>query len=339
LNTVIRWFDTSRGTGSEDESVDWLRIVPFLVLHAGCLAVWWVGWSGIALTVALASYAVRAFAITAFFHRGLAHRAFRTGRVVQFFFAFLGTAATQRGPLWWVAHHRQHHAHADTGRDPHDATRGFWWSHMGWFLCRAAFDTRVDRVPDLVRFAELRWLNRFDLVPPLVYAVAMFVVGEALRPLYPQTGGWQMLVWGYVVATVALMHATFLVNSVGHRHGRRAYRTRDGSRNSWWLAMITLGEGWHNNHHRHSGSARLGLRRWELDPAHAVLRLMASVGLVRDLDSLIGQIPGEGLRAGSRGRRTRQEVRRQHARRQGARPCPEFADRGLRRPDFRRQQL
>lgn len=288
MDTVIRWFDTARTTGSDDESVDWLRVVPFLALHAGCLAVWWVGWSGVALWVALGSYAVRAFAISAFFHRGLAHGAFRTGRTVQFVFAVLGTAATQRGPLWWVAHHRAHHAHADTRRDPHDATRGFWWSHMGWFLSRAAFDTRFDRVPDLARFAELRWLNRCDLLPPVAWAVAMFALGEALRPFHPQTGGWQMLVWGYVVATVALMHATFLVNSVGHRRGRREFETRDGSRNSFGLALITLGEGWHNNHHRHSASARLGLRWWELDPAYAVLRAMAWVGLVRDIKTVSG---------------------------------------------------
>lgn len=288
MDTVIRWFDTARRAGPGDESVDWLRIVPFVALHAACAAVWWVGWSGIALWVALGSYAVRAFAISAFFHRGLAHRAFRTGRIVQFVFAFLGTAATQRGPLWWVAHHRNHHAHADDRGDPHDSTRGFWWSHMGWFLCRAAFDTRIERVPDLARFPELRWLNRYDLVPPVFCAVAMFALGEALRSVYPQTNGWQMLVWGYVVATVVLMHATFLVNSVGHRHGRRPWETRDRSRNSWWLAAITMGEGWHNNHHRHSASARLGLRWWELDPAYAVLRAMAWVGLVRDLKTVSG---------------------------------------------------
>ena len=288
MDTVIRWFDTARSAGPGDESVDWLRIVPFVALHAACAAVWWVGWSGVALSVAAGSYAVRAFAISAFFHRGLAHRAFRTGRVVQFVFAFIGTAATQRGPLWWVAHHRNHHAHADGRGDPHDSTRGFWWSHMGWFLGRAAFDTRVECVPDLARFPELRWLNRYDLVPPLTCAAAMFALGEALRPVFPGTGGWQMLVWGYVVATVALMHATFLVNSLGHRHGRRPYETRDLSRNCWWLAAITMGEGWHNNHHRHSASARLGLRWWELDPGWLGLRLMAGVGLVRDLKTVSG---------------------------------------------------
>ena len=116
----------------------------------------------------------------------------------------------------------------------------------------------------------------------------MYALGEALRPVYPQTGGWQLVVWGYVVSTVALMHATFLVNSSGHRHGRRPYETRDRSRNSWWLALITLGEGWHNNHHRHAASARLGLRRWELDPAYAALKLMARAGLVRDLKTVAG---------------------------------------------------
>jgi stearoyl-CoA desaturase (delta-9 desaturase) len=160
--------------------VDWLRIAPFVALHVGCLAVFWVGASPTALGVALGSYLLRTFAISGFFHRGFAHRAFRCGRVAQFAFALLGTTATQRGPLWWVAHHRRHHAHADTAHDPHEAGRGFWWSHMGWFLCKAGFDTRLDRVGDLARFPELRWLNRFDWLPPTLFAVGLFALGEAL---------------------------------------------------------------------------------------------------------------------------------------------------------------
>lgn len=280
MDTLARWFDGERRIASDEQSVDWLRVLPFIALHAGCLCVFWVGWSPAALIAAAASYAVRVFAISGFFHRGFAHRAFRTGRITQFAFAFLGTAATQRGPLWWVAHHRRHHAHADTGDDPHQAERGFWWSHMGWFLTRAAFDTRMERVRDLVRFPELRWLNRFDALPPALFAAALFALGEAL----PGTDGWQFLVWGYVVSTVALLHATFLVNSLGHRCGRRSFATRDSSRNSAWLALLTLGEGWHNNHHRHAASARLGLRWWQFDPTYLLLRGLEALGLVHDLN-------------------------------------------------------
>lgn len=283
MDTVIRWLDRNRAMDARDHSRDWWGIAPFVGLHLACVAVLWVGVSPTALWVALASYLLRTFAISAFFHRGMAHRTFRTGRTLQFVFAFVGTTATQRGPLWWVAHHRRHHAYADTASDPHAPAHGLWWSHMGWFLSRSAFDTRFERVPDLARFPELRWLNRFDLAPPVLWGVAMFVLGEALAGVDPDTSGWQLLVWGYVLPTVALLHATCLVNSVGHRHGRRAFETNDTSRNNWWLALLTLGEGWHNNHHRYAASARLGLRRWELDPTYLVLRAMQRVGLIHDL--------------------------------------------------------
>ena len=283
MDTVIRWLDRNRGMQRRDDSRDWWGMVPFIGLHFACIAAVWVGYSPLALWVAVASYLLRTFAISAFFHRGLAHRSFRTGRIFQFVFAFVGTAATQRGPLWWVAHHRRHHAYADTGRDPHAPAGGLWWSHMGWFLSRSAFDTRFERVPDLARYPELRWLNRFDLVPPILWAAAMYALGETLSTVEPKTSGWQLVVWGYVLPTVALLHATCLVNSVGHRHGSRPFNTRDASRNNWWLALLTLGEGWHNNHHRYAASARLGLRRWEFDPTYRVLRTMQSIGLIRDL--------------------------------------------------------
>ena len=273
--------------GGSDDAIGWGRIVPFIGLHLGCLAAFAVGVSTTALAVAVASYLVRAFAVSAFYHRGFSHRAFRAGRVTQFVFAALAAAATQRGPLWWAAHHRMHHAKADTDADPHSPRRGFWWSHLGWFLTKRHFRTPLWPVRDLAALAELRWLNRFDLIAPVVYGASMYGLGEALGPGLG-TNGWQMLVWGYVISTVALMHATFLVNSVAHRPGARPRRqrpfdTRDSSRNLWWLALITMGEGWHNNHHRHAGSAQLGLRWWQLDLAWLGLRLLAGLGLVTDL--------------------------------------------------------
>ena len=270
-----------------EDTIDWLRIVPFIGLHAACFGALAVGVSATALAVAAASYLLRAFAVSAFYHRCFSHRAFRTGRVTQFVFAALGAAATQRGPLWWAAHHRLHHAKADTDADPHSPRRGFLWSHMGWFLTKRHYRTPLLPVRDLARFPELRWLNRFDLVAPVAYGVAMFGLGEALSAKF-QTNGWQVLVWGYFVSTVALMHATFLVNSLAHRsvasHDRqRPFETRDASRNLWWLALITMGEGWHNNHHRHAGSARLGFRPWQVDLAWLGLKSLAALGLVTDL--------------------------------------------------------
>ncbi len=270
-----------------DDAVGWLRIAPFIGLHVACLGAFAVGVSVTALVVAVVSYLLRAFAVSAFYHRGFSHRAFRTGRVTQFVFAALAAAATQRGPLWWAAHHRMHHTKADTDADPHSPRRGFWWSHMGWFLSRRHYRTPLLPVRDLARVPELRWLNRFDLIAPIAYGGLMFALGEALGPAFG-TNGWQMLVWGYVISTVALMHATFLVNSMAHRpapfhHRQRPFDTQDSSRNLWWLALITMGEGWHNNHHRHAGAARLGLHWWQADLAWLGLKLLASMGLVTDL--------------------------------------------------------
>ncbi len=265
MQQVMRPVENESRLKGDGDSVAWLRVTPFVGLHLACLAPIWMGVNAVELAVAAASYAVRIFAITVFYHRCFSHRAFRTHRAVQFLFAFLGAAATQRGPLWWAAQHRLHHAHADTDEDPHSSKRGFWWSHMLWFLGRANYSTPLYRVRDLARFPELVWLNRFDLAAPVVFAAGMFVLGEAIAFRFPETDGWRMLVWGYVIPTVVLMHVTFMVNSLSHRIGRRRFDTADNSRNNTWLAVLTFGEGWHNNHHRHAASARLGFYWWQLD--------------------------------------------------------------------------
>ena len=239
-----------------------------------------------AVTVAVALYALRMFAITGFYHRYFSHRTFRTSRAVQFVFAAIGAASAQPGPLWWAAHHRAHHAHADTPADPHSPRhQGFWRSHAGWFLTPRSFPIDWARIPDLAKFPELRWLDRFDTAMPVLLGVALFFIGEALHRHAPGLGtdGWQMLVWGFFVSTTALFHATVTINSLAHRFGRRRFDTRDDSRNNAWLALITFGEGWHNNHHFFPGSARQGFRWWELDITYGGLRLLAALGLVRDL--------------------------------------------------------
>ena len=291
LATMRRWFDTGApaagDTGAQDaDRIDWLRALPFFAIHLACLAVFVVGVSTTALVVAAALYAVRMFAITAFYHRYFSHRTFRTSRAVQFVFALLGACSVQRGPLWWAAHHRNHHRHADTGADPHSpAVHGFWWGHAGWFLTRGGFRTDWARIPDLARFPELRWLDRFDTLAPLALALALYGSGELLAARAPGLGtdGPQLLVWGFFVSTVVLFHATVTINSLAHRWGRRRFDTSDDSRNNPWLALLTFGEGWHNNHHFFPGSARQGFRWWELDLTWYGLRLLAALGLVRDL--------------------------------------------------------
>jgi len=287
--SLRQWFDAAAPAASEPagaDRIDWLRAVPFALLHVACLGAIWTGVSTVAWVTALVLYAVRMFALTGFYHRYFSHRTFRTSRVVQFVFALIGASCVQRGPLWWAAHHRQHHRHADTASDPHSpSVHGFLWSHMGWFLTPRAFRTELERVPDLAGFAELRWLDRYDTLVPVLLAVALYGMGAWLQHVAPglHTSGMQMLVWGFFISTVVLFHATVTINSLAHRLGSRRFATRDDSRNNPLLALLTFGEGWHNNHHFFPGSARQGFRWWEIDLTWYGLKLLAALGLVRDL--------------------------------------------------------
>ncbi|WP_211226675.1 acyl-CoA desaturase [Silanimonas lenta] len=286
---VVRWFDTAADDpldAAEAARIDWLRVLPFIGLHLACLGVLWVGVSPFAVGVAIALYVVRMFAITGFYHRYFSHKAFRTSRPVQFLFGVLGASSVQRGPLWWAAHHRQHHRASDTEADPHSPRhKGFWYSHMGWFLTRGAFRTNLEAVKDLAKFPELRLLDRFDILVPVLLACGLFLLGEWLETAAPGLGtnGPQLLVWGFFISTVVLFHVTVTINSFAHRFGRRRFPTRDDSRNNWFLALLTFGEGWHNNHHHYPGSARQGFRWWEYDFTYYGLKLMSWCRLVWDL--------------------------------------------------------
>jgi stearoyl-CoA desaturase (delta-9 desaturase) len=288
-----RWVDSTAdavpGGTAGSRRIDWPRVVPFVAVHLGCLGAIWTGASTTAIAVAGGLYLVRMFAITAFYHRYFSHRAFRTSRASQFAFALLGASAVQRGPLWWAAHHRHHHVHADLPDDCHSPVEhGFVWSHVGWFLARENFATRHALVPDLARFPELRWLDRYDAAVPAVLAMLLFASGEWLARTAPALGtdGWQLLVWGFCISTVVLWHATFTINSLAHRFGARRYPTRDHSRNNAWLALLTLGEGWHNNHHRYPAAARQGFHWWQVDVSWYALRALAVLGVVWDLQSV-----------------------------------------------------
>jgi stearoyl-CoA desaturase (delta-9 desaturase) len=298
LASFARWFDTEHaGAGATDEHrIDWIRVSPFIGMHLACLGVFAVGFSWFAFWTAVVLYAVRMFAITGFYHRYFSHKAFKTSRAAQFVFGLIGASSVQRGPLWWAAHHRNHHRHADTERDPHSPVhRGFFWSHMGWFLTPAGFRTDREVIRDLVKFPELRWLDRYDLLLPVLLATALFVLGELLERHAPGLGtdGPQLLVWGFFVSTVVLFHATVTINSLAHRFGSRRYETSDASRNNWLLALITFGEGWHNNHHYYPGAARQGFRWWEIDITYYGLKLLSWLGLIWDLKP----VPAELRRA------------------------------------------
>ena len=238
-----------------------------------CLGVFFVGWHPEAVAVAIALYLVRMFAITGFYHRYFSHRTFRASRPVQFILALVGSSATQRGPLWWAAHHRKHHRYSDTELDVHSPRQhGFWWSHMGWITSAENFPTDLREVRDFARYPELRWLDRFDILVPVLLATTLFLIGGA-----------PWLIWGYFVSTVALFHGTSLINSLAHRMGRRRYDTGDDSRNSLVLALVTLGEGWHNNHHKYPGAARQGFFWWEIDITYYGLVLLQWLRVIRDL--------------------------------------------------------
>jgi stearoyl-CoA desaturase (delta-9 desaturase) len=255
-------------------------------MHLVCLAALWTGVSVIAVATCLALYVVRMFAITAGFHRLFSHRTYQTGRVFSFLMAFAGTAAYQKGPLWWSSHHRRHHLHADTEDDLHSPlTRTLWRSHVGWFLQRDSQATEWDLIPNLLKYRDLRLLDRFYSVPPAILASATFLFGSVLQRYAPGLGtsGWQMMVWGFFISTVLLYHGTFTVNSLAHIFGKRRFATADNSRNNLFVALITLGEGWHNNHHHYATSERQGFYWWEIDVAHYGLRVLSWFGIVWDL--------------------------------------------------------
>ena len=260
--------------------------MPLIFLHVACFGVVWTGWSWAAVLTALGLYLIRMFAITGFYHRYFSHKAFKTNRFWQFVFAVLGNASVQRGPLWWSAHHRHHHRFTDQENDVHSPLQhGFWWSHIGWLTSLANFATQKKYIREWLKFPELRWLNRFDTVVPILLAVLLFVLGEFLEANAEHLGtnGPQMLIWGFFISSVVLLHATVTINSFDHMYGFRRYDTPDTSRNNLLLAIITLGEGWHNNHHHYAISARQGFFWWEIDITYYILVLLSWVGIVRDL--------------------------------------------------------
>ena len=301
LRVLRQWFDAhdaGRGVGATEERpnrVDWPRIVPFLLMHLACLTVFLVGVSPVALVVAGSLYVMHMFIITAFYHRYFSHRVFKTSRAFQFIMALLGCTAVQRSPLWWAAHHRHHHAHSDQPTDTHSPHhQGFWFSHTGWFLTKSSFPTKTRLIRDWLKYPELRWLDRYDVLPVVLFAAVLFGLGWLLQHWLPSwgTSGWQMLVWGFVISTVVCYHATYTINSLAHRFGSRRFETGDDSRNNFWLALLTLGEGWHNNHHHYPAAARQGFYWWEIDLTYYGLVVLKWCGLIWDLKP----VPATALR-------------------------------------------
>jgi stearoyl-CoA desaturase (delta-9 desaturase) len=289
FSSLIQWVDSDYSVESPEairaqpDGVNLVRCIPFIVLHLGCLGVIWAGWSWFAVWTAFALYVLRMFAVTGIFHRYFSHKTYSTSRFGQFLLALWTGTTVQRGALWWAYHHRHHHQHSDEEEDAHSPhVHGFWWSHIGWITSKRNFPTDYSKVKDLAKFPELVWLNRFDIVVPVLFATGLFGLGMLLERYAPglHTSGAQLLVWGFFISTTALFHGTASINSFTHLWGKRRFKTTDDSRNSFILAIICLGEGWHNNHHRYQSSTRNGFYWWEIDITYYGLKALSWTGFI-----------------------------------------------------------
>ncbi|MGI8723982.1 MAG: acyl-CoA desaturase [Methyloceanibacter sp.] len=263
------------GVEGEHDDIVYPSAIPFVLVHLACFGAIWSGitWQAIAICVTL--YWLRIFAIGAGYHRYFSHRAYSTSRVFQFILAFLSQSTAQKSVLWWAAKHRHHHLHSDTEHDVHSPRHtGFLYSHVGWVFARRHDTYDPSKVADLARYPELRWLHKFELLPAIILALLCFLAA-----------GWPGLIVGFFWSTVLVYHATFCINSLAHVSGSKRYVTGDDSRNNWLLAVFTMGEGWHNNHHAFQSSVRQGFKWWEIDPTYYILRALSWTGLVWGLRS------------------------------------------------------
>ncbi|HEU4934148.1 MAG TPA: acyl-CoA desaturase [Pyrinomonadaceae bacterium] len=268
--------------------LDYLTIAQFVFLHVGCLLLFWTGISWVAVAACVGFYCLRIFAISAGYHRYFSHRSYKTGRIFQFLLALAGCMANQKGPLWWAAHHRYHHAHSDRETDIHSpGQHGFWWSHCLWIFSMRFRKADQKLVANFTQYFELRLLDKFYLAPPLFAAALFFLFGVILNRVRPelQTSGLQMMAWGFFVSTVLVHHAIYSINSIAHSLGSRRFNSTDMSRNNLILALLTFGDGWHNNHHYYPRSARHGFYWWEIDFSHYLLKCLSYVGIVWDLQT------------------------------------------------------
>ncbi|MEM7790141.1 MAG: acyl-CoA desaturase [Verrucomicrobiota bacterium] len=271
---------------------------PIFFMHLACIGAFFTGFSWVAVVALVITYVARVFALTAGFHRYFSHRSFKTSRWMQFVFAWVGTSSAQLGPMWWAANHRHHHQHSDQEEDIHSpVVRDAFWAHIGWVLCRSYKTIQFNRVKDLSKYRELCFIDRFHVLPVLSLIFVLYGVGAGLNALFPALGtsGLQLVMWGFFLSTVLVYHVTFCVNSVTHIIGNKRFNTKDESRNNFWVALLTFGEGWHNNHHRWPLSARQGMYWWEIDMTFLGLRLMEKLGLVWDIKVYPDKIYAEAI--------------------------------------------
>lgn len=255
---------------ADKEDIVHPRVLPFIMVHLACFGIIWVDVQPIDWIICGVLYVTRMFGITAGFHRYFSHRSFKTGRVFQFFLAFLGQSSAQRGVLWWAAKHRLHHKYSDTDQDVHSPVKhGFWYSHLLWIFSKQGRNADYSLIKDFQKYPELVWLEKWERFPPFVLGVCVWLVA-----------GWSGLFVGFFLSTVLLFHGTFTINSLAHLHGKQAYVTGDHSRNNLLLAIITLGEGWHNNHHHFPSATPQGFYWWQIDVTYYILKVLSIFRIV-----------------------------------------------------------
>ncbi|MEZ4816077.1 MAG: acyl-CoA desaturase [Bdellovibrionota bacterium] len=265
-----------RSTGEERPKlpIAWFESIPYFLIHLiAIISLFYVEYSWNLFFLCMGSYFLRMFGITAGYHRYFAHRSYKLNRFWQFCMAFLAQTAAQNGILWWAGHHRIHHKYSDQSEDVHSPKQdGFWWAHFGWFLSKKYQHTDISLVQDFAKYPELRFLDKYDFLPALIYATVLFALG-----------GIQALMWGFFISSVLTWQATSTINSLSHVFGSQRYKSTDTSRNNFFLAILTMGEGWHNNHHTYMTSANQGFYWWEWDPTYYILKALSWVGIVKEL--------------------------------------------------------
>ncbi|MEQ8583139.1 MAG: acyl-CoA desaturase [Marinoscillum sp.] len=257
-----------------------MHFIPFAALLTGATLFDWM--------ICIFLYFFRMFWITGGYHRYFAHRSYKTSRWFQFVIAFMAQTSAQKGALWWAGHHRVHHRTSDTYDDPHSMKHyGFWYSHVGWIIGPDYKETDYKIIGDYAKYPELVWLNKYYLVPPVVLALTVMALGGIVNgggiEMMFTAAGFSTLFIGFFLSTVVLYHGTFSINSIMHKFGKQRYKSNDESKNSLWLALLTMGEGWHNNHHYYETAARQGFFWWEIDITYYILRVFGFLGLIWDI--------------------------------------------------------
>lgn len=268
--------DTTYANPAKEEPLNWPTTLVMVVLHIGAIAALFMfSWKLLALTVVL-YWLTTGLGISMGYHRLHTHRSYKVPKALEYFFAVCGAATLEGGPIFWVATHRIHHQKSDQPGDPHTPRDGAWWAHIGWILLGESkhSNTRLmsKYAPDLAKDRFYIWLNNWHWVPSVLLAVVLYAIG-----------GLPMVLWGVCLRLVFGLHATWLVNSATHLWGSRRFATRDDSRNNWWVALLTFGEGWHNNHHAHPTSARHGLAWYEFDPSWLLLKVLRACGIAKSI--------------------------------------------------------